>query len=76
MGTVACVKEYPHHIHYHIHKATAESIEAGLKENSTIEITEGYTNFEDAFRFFMRYISVNEKDFNEIFPPRQTSLFD
>jgi len=69
-------KQYPHHIHYHIHKATAESIMKGLKEDCAIEITRAYATYEEAYRFFMRYINIRPEDFNNLFPPQLPSLFD
>jgi hypothetical protein len=68
--------QFPHHIHYHIHKATQQNIDIGLKEDSTIEITDGYTNFDEAFRFFVCYINVIQGDINSIFPVKQLTLFD
>lgn len=68
--------QFPHHIHYHIHKASQQNIDSGLKEDSTIEITNQYTNFEEAFRFFVRYVNVIQADIDTIFPPKQSTLFD
>jgi len=69
-------KQYPHHTYYHIHIATAENIVKGLKEDSTIIITQNYTTYEEAYRFFIRYINVIPEDYHELFPPKQPSLFD
>ncbi len=68
--------QYPHHEHYHIHKATQESIDSGLKEDGTIEITDGYTNYNEALKFFLRYIHVAKGDIAVMFPPKWRSLFD
>ncbi len=68
--------QFPHHVHYHIHKATKQNIENGLKEDSTIEITTGYTTFDEAFRFFVCYINVIQGDINSIFPIKELTLFD
>ena len=69
-------KQFPHHIYYHIHKATEQNIESGLKENSTVEITESYTTFDESFRFFVKYINVIKSDVDSAFPHKQGSLFD
>ncbi|MFH1005302.1 MAG: hypothetical protein V1781_07405 [Bacteroidota bacterium] len=68
--------QFQHHTHYHIHKATEQNIESGLREDSAIEITEAYTTFDDAFRFFVKYINVIQSDIDCTFPPTQGSLFD
>jgi hypothetical protein len=69
-------RQFPHHIKYHIHKATEQSIAAGLKEDGTIELTDGYTNHQEALRFFLQYINVKEDSIVAMFPPRPQSLFD
>ncbi|MBC8181680.1 hypothetical protein H8E88_11210 [candidate division KSB1 bacterium] len=43
---------FPHHVHFHIHEITTAAMENGLKEDRNIEITDKYTNFDDALRFF------------------------
>jgi hypothetical protein len=69
-------RQFPHHVHYHIHKATQQNIEDGLKEDSTVEITAGYTNFDEALRFFVDYIKVEHSDVIKYFPQQEQNLFD
>lgn len=66
----------PHHVHFHIHKITTGAIESGLKEDCFIEITEEYTTYEDALRFFVKYINLKPADIKLYFPGRdlQTKL--
>ena len=68
--------QFPHHIHYHIDKATQQNIDSGFREDASIEITDQYTNFEEAYRFFVKYINVNQGDIDSIMPPKQLNLFD
>jgi hypothetical protein len=70
-------KLYPHHVHFHIHKVTADAVERGLKEDCIIEITNAYANFEDALRFFVRHIKLRPEDIKRYFPGQdlQTELF-
>lgn len=69
-------KMSPHHVHFHIHKITTGAIESGLKEDCFIEITEEYTTYEDALRFFVKYINLKPADIKLYFPGRdlQTKL--
>jgi len=71
-------KMYPHHVYFHIHKITTDAMVNGLKEDSVIEITDRYANFEDALRFFVRHINLIPEDIKRHFPGRdlQTQLFN
>jgi hypothetical protein len=69
-------KSFPHHNYYHIHIATQQNVDMGLKEDSSIEITHEYTNFEQAYRYFAGRINIIPADMNLLFPPIQTTLFD
>ena len=68
--------QFPHHTYYHIHKASSEAINVGFKEDRMIEITDKYTNYEEALRFFVQYINVNAIDIERYFPPKQLSMFE
>ena len=69
-------KMFPHHVHFHIHKITIDAIESGLKEDCFIEIANEYTTYEDALRFFVKYINLKPADLKRYFPGRdlQTKL--
>ena len=66
-------KDIPHHNYCHIHKATAETIETGLKPESSIEITTDYSSYQEAIAYFLRLTNI--KDGNQYFPTDQLSLF-
>jgi len=58
-----------HHFTYHIHKMTAESINAGnLTDPDFVEITKEYASYEQAFDYFCKYINIidYEKHFSKI----------
>ena len=65
---------FPHHSYYHIHKITPDAIHEGLKEEAVIEITEKYSNFEDALNFFVRYIHIDIADITKHFPSKDSQL--
>lgn len=71
-------KLFPHHVNFHIHKITTEAIENNLKEDCNIEITDEYVTFDDALRFFVKYINLNPEDIQKYFPGKelQLNLFD
>jgi len=71
-------KLFPHHLSFHIHKITIEAIENHLKEDSNIEFTDQYVTFDDALRFFVKYINLNHDDIQKYFPGKdlQLNLFD
>jgi hypothetical protein len=70
-------KKFPHHVNFHIHKITTDAIENGLREDSFVEITDKYATFEEAVRFFVRYINLRPQDSKRYFPGRdlQAELF-
>jgi len=51
---------FPHHAHYHIHRAKAEDINAGIKIERHIEITSEYASFRDGLAYFLTLISLEE----------------
>ena len=65
---------FPHHIHFHIHKITVDAIQHGLKEDSYIEITDKYAQYEDALRFFVTYINLKIEDIERFFPGRDLQM--
>lgn len=69
-------KSFPHHNHCHIHKATVETLNKGLSENSSIEIIKEECNsYNEGFQFFLKYIKLIESDLDTLFP-RQLNLFN
>ncbi len=67
---------FPHHSVFHIHKASAETINSGLKPESNIEKTEAYASLEEAIQYFLTYINLNSQDKRKYFPENdsQTEL--
>ncbi len=66
----------PHHNTFHIHKASAYSINNNLKpERNIIETTE-YASYEEALQYFLVYINLNTSDKDKFFQAPQQSLFD
>lgn len=66
---------FPRHINYHIHIASHQAIESGLREDSVIEVTDKYANYEEALRFFVNYVHLKKDDIDRYFPPKQLSMF-
>jgi hypothetical protein len=46
------------HFRFHIHRAKADNIEAGLKAERGGEPTDGYASYKDALAFFLQEINV------------------
>lgn len=59
----------PHHLGPHIHLATAERINAGLKPEGLIKTDVSYSTAEDALQYFVRRINILPKDRQKYFPP-------
>ena len=53
---------YPHHVCYHVHKATAAAIGAGLKPERQAEITKEYASYQEALACFLRQINMDAPD--------------
>jgi len=62
----------PYHSSCHIHRASAESINSGVKPESNIFQTEEYSSLEEAIQFFVREINMSNADRREYFPPPDT----
>jgi hypothetical protein len=52
----------------HIHKATAERINNGLKPDGFIEGTLEYSTIEEAIQFFIKEINLKQEDRERYFP--------
>ena len=49
----------PHpHFGYHIYKVTEKTIQDGTTSEKFIELTEEYSTFDDAIRYFIRYTNI------------------
>lgn len=59
---------FPFHVSYHIHRASAETINKGLKPESNIENSDAYASFEEAIQFFIKEINVKLEDRRKHFP--------
>lgn len=71
---------FPHHSHFHIHKANAESINNGLKPESNIVETNDYASLEEAIQYFIKIINISPIDRRKYFPVHdiqtKLNLFD
>lgn len=65
---------FPHHSDFHIHKASAEKINNGLRAESNIEITSEYASLEEAIQFFCRTVNINKTDRREFFPEPDSQI--
>lgn len=63
---------FPHHSHFHVHKASAETINSGLKPESNIFEINDYATLDDAVQYFLKLINVNTKDRRTYFPISDT----
>lgn len=62
----------PHHSSCHIHRASAESINSGLKPESNITPTEEYSTLDEAIQFFVKEINLSNEDRRDYFPTPDT----
>lgn len=71
-------KHTPHHAGCHIHTATAERINNGLKAEGQINMTNEYSTIEDAIQYYVRLINIITDDRRKHFPPPngQIDLFN
>lgn len=60
----------PHHEGPHVHIATAERINAGLKPEGMIETEVPYSTIEDAIQYFAKRINIIAADRQKHFPAR------
>ena len=58
----------PHHDGPHVHVATAQRINEGLKPEGNIETDVPYTTIEEAIQYFMQRIGVLDHDRVKYFP--------
>ena len=58
-----------HHEEPHVHLATADRINAGLKPEGKIEIGAPYATIADAIQYFIKRINVIAIDRQKHFPP-------
>jgi hypothetical protein len=68
--------QIPHHASFHIYKATAESINSGLKPECNIQQTEEYASIDQAILYFVNYINLKKEDNAKYFPDKQLELFE
>lgn len=66
---------FPHHNTFHIHVASASSINNGLKPESNIEVTNKYASYDEALQYFLIFIKLNKEDIAKYFPPPKLTLF-
>lgn len=69
-------KQILHHSSFHIHKASAKSINEGLKPESNIETTMEYATIEQCIQFFINFINLKQEDKKKHFPEKPQVLFD
>jgi hypothetical protein len=58
----------PHHEGPHVHLATAERINAGLRPEGYIETKVPYATIEDAIQYFIRRVNIIAEDRQKYFP--------
>jgi len=59
---------HPHHLKCHVHRTTAEDVNAGRRVERHIEPTSEYAAFLDALRHFLRAVNVQAADQTQHFP--------
>lgn len=63
-----------HHNGSHVHVATADRINAGLKPEGKIETNVPYSTFEDALQYFVHRVNIENSDAQKYFPPPSNQL--
>lgn len=61
-------ESFPHHSGPHVHIATAERINAGLKPEGKIETNVPYSTIEDGIQYFLKRINLLPADRQKHFP--------
>jgi hypothetical protein len=56
------------HWSYHVHKATEEAIESGLRPERKAEQVDAYGSFEEAIQYFVKEINLKKSDADKYFP--------
>jgi hypothetical protein len=71
-------KENPHHAFFHVHSATAERINAGLRPEGHIEVTDAYSTLDSALEYFVNLVKIIPSERHNFLPPKnqQIDLFD
>lgn len=64
----------PHHLGCHIHKASADLINEGIRGERNIEMTAEYVTIEEAIQYYIRKIGIEAKDRKKHFPPPNAQL--
>ncbi len=64
---------HDHHSFCHLHRATADTIEKGLKPESSIVVTDEYASYQEAIQYFLKITNIKESD--QYFPSTQLDLF-
>lgn len=65
---------FPHHTTFHIHKASAETINSGLKPESNIEETTEYASLDEAIHYFCKEVNISLIDIRQYFPPSNNQM--
>lgn len=65
---------WPHHVHYHVHKAHEENLKEGRKAEAFAEVTEAYACLEEAIRHFGRLCAI--MDWEDYYPSERQMLFE
>jgi hypothetical protein len=58
------------HTDWHIHRASAEAIEAGYVAEKDATKTTEYASFEEALQYFVKVINLDAKEAQKYFPDR------
>jgi len=66
---------FPLHSSCHIHRATAYTINEGLKPESHIEQTTAYVSIDEAIQYYIKLINLDPAEGERHFPPKQLNLF-
>ncbi len=74
-GTHGENKHLPHHKSFHLHRATAETINSGGRAESFVEPTTEDATLEQAIQYFIKKINLTMADRYKYFPDIQR-LFD
>lgn len=61
-------KVHPHHLHCHVHRSQAADVNAGLRVERHIKVTEEYAAYRDALRYFLLVTNVQASDLASHFP--------
>ena len=64
----------PHHSGPHVHLATADRINSGLKPEGSIEINVPYISIEEAIQYYVKRINIDIIDIHKYFPSPDNQL--